>query len=111
MVEKHKFFFGQSQFPTSKHRHTFISFAQIFFYLYLVKFLISPLVHYIDFFQKAANIKWSTLKVEIINTKKIMMQNISKVNKQKNLKRDVFFLPHQQQHSMCVHIENTTYST
>ena len=28
-----------------------------FFYLYLVKILISPLVHYIDFFQKAANIK------------------------------------------------------
>ena len=40
-----------------------------------------------------------------------MIQNILKVNKQKNLKRDVFFLPHQQQHSMCVHIENTTYST
>ena len=50
MVEKHKFFFGQSQFPTSTH--IYFSCPDLFFYLFLVKILISPLVHYyIDIFQ------------------------------------------------------------
>ena len=109
MVEKHKFFWTIT--VSNFHTHLFLLPRSFFFFIFSKNFDQPTCSLLYRYFSRAANIKWSTLKVEIINTKKIMMQNISKVNKQKNLKRDVFFLPHQQQHSMCVHIENTTYST